>query len=97
MGRSEKHGVSEKWGSSSCGAANSKPQTGEVAMSIEIDELIDPIHMAFVKVMDAMFEREIDEDALDQCDELIAGLTPEERKAVHSRLALVICFPPGQS
>ena len=86
MGRSEKHGVSEKWGSSSCGAANSKPQTGEVAMSIEIDELIDPIHTAIVNVIDDIFDRDIDEDALEQCDKLIAGLTPEERKAIHSAL-----------
>jgi hypothetical protein len=69
----------------------------ETMDATKIDELIDPIHMAIVKVIDDMFESEGDEDALDQCDKLIAGLTPEERKAVHERLALVITFPPGQS
>jgi hypothetical protein len=64
---------------------------------IEVDDALDLLHTAIVNVIDDIFERDIDEDALEQCDRLIAGLTPEERKAVHSRLALVICFPPGQS
>jgi hypothetical protein len=61
----------------------------------KVDEALDLIHTAIVNVIDDIFERDIDEDALDQCDGLIAGLTPEERKAVHERLALVICFPTG--
>jgi hypothetical protein len=64
---------------------------------IEVDDALDLLHTAIVNVIDDIFERDIDEDALEQCDRLIAGLTPEERKAVHGRLALVICFPPGQS
>jgi hypothetical protein len=63
----------------------------------QIDQIIDEVHTAIVNVIDDMFEREIDEDALAQCDELISKLSPEERKAVHQRLALVVCFPPGAS
>jgi hypothetical protein len=61
----------------------------------KVDEQLDLLHTAIVNVIDDIFERDIDEDALDQCDRLIAGLTPEERKAVHERLVLVICFPRG--
>jgi hypothetical protein len=61
----------------------------------KVDEQLDLIHIAIVNVIDDICERDIDEDALAQCDELIAGLTPEERKAVHERLAPVIFSTRG--